>query len=183
MRYILCVLIFLICFMPARSFAYEYSDESFSYTSEAFREVSGTLDFGNFVSIVVKGDNPLPEGIFQKIVAMVIGDVKSVLSYILSVLGFVILSSCIKGSQIKLGEGVSEIAFLICYFVISTFLIGILHKSVGIALKAAEEIVVFIRMSLPAYIGIISSTGINASAMQGVFLIMGNAVWQIPFST
>ncbi len=178
MRYIFCVLIFLICFMPARSFAYEYSDESFSYTSEAFREVSETLDFGDFVSSVVKGDDPLPEGIFQKIVAMVIGDVKSVLSYILSVLGFVILSSCIKGSQIKLGESVSEIAFLICYFVISTFLIGILYKSVGIALKAAEEIVVFIRMSLPAYIGIISSTGINASAMQGVFLMMVNAVSQ-----
>lgn len=159
-------------------YAGEHSNAVPYYQNELLGEFTGNAVFGDFVNGVIKGDAPAGQGIVQKLIALVAGDVKNAASYIISVMGFVILSSCIKGSQIKLGEGVSEIAFLICYFVVSSFLLGVLYKAVCIALDAAEEIVVFIRMSLPAYIGIITSTGINASAMQGIFLVMVNIVSQ-----
>ena len=59
---------------------------------------------------------------------------------------------------------------------ISAFLLGVLFKGVEVAQKAADELVVFTRMTLPAYIGIITSTGVDASASQGIFLMMVNAV-------
>ncbi len=154
------------------------SDAVPTYTNEIIGEITGDYSFSDFVQTVVSGKTEVPKGILQKIASLVAGDVKGTISYILSVMGFVILSSCIKGSQIKLGEGTSHMAFLICYFVVSSFLIGVLYKTVSIALDASEEIVVFIRMSLPAYIGIITATGVNASLSQGVFLLMVNVVSQ-----
>lgn len=170
MRYLFCCVVLLLCFRPV----YAYDSELSRYTGELFEN----SDFVSFAQRVVSGEDEMIEGIVQKIMQLVMGDVKEIVGYILSVLGFVILSSCIKGSQIKLGEGVSEVAFLVCYFVIASFLMGILYKAVSLAIYAAEEIVSFIKMSLPAYIGIVTSMGINASAMQTLFLVMINVVSQ-----
>ncbi len=170
MRCLFWCVVFLFGFMPVC--AYAYDGELSHYTAE----ILGNSDFVSFAQRVVSGDGALAEGIAEKILHLVVGDIKEISGYILSVLGFVILSSCIKGSQIKLGEGVSEVAFLVCYFVISSFLTAILYKAVNLAIYSAVEIVGFIKMSLPAYIGIVTSMGINASAMQTVFLVMINVV-------
>ena len=170
MRYLLFCVVLPLCFRRV----YAYDSELSQYTGELLEN----SDFASFARRVVSGDDTAIEGVVQKLMQLVMGDVKEIVGYILSVLGFVILSSCIKGSQIKLGEGVSEVAFLVCYFVIASFLMGILYKAVSLASYATGEIVSFIKMSLPAYIGIVTSMGINASVMQTLFLVMTNVVSQ-----
>ncbi len=155
---------------------FEYRENVPPYTGEVLGEVMQYSSLADFVSDIISGRHKEPRGIIQRIVNMVAGDVKGALSYVATVMGLVILSSCIKGSQINLGKGVSEIAFLVCYFVVATFLVGILYRAVTIATEAAEELEVFIRMSLPAYIGVVSATRTNAAASQGIFLVMVNVV-------
>lgn len=147
-----------------------------SFDGELFKEITGNLAFSDMISQIISGEMPVGEKLTGRILQYVFGDIRSLCASVVTVIGLVILSSCIKGSQVKLGGNLSEIAFLICYFTVSSFLLNILCSAVETARRASEEIVVFTEMSLPAYIGIITSTGINAGASKGIFLAMVNIV-------
>jgi len=154
--------------------AEEFSDSVPDFSSEILEEITGNASMKELIEAVVNGEMPQYDGIIKKFVNIAVGDIKAAMGYILSIMGFAILSSCIKGSQIRLSGSSAEITFLICYFVVSGFLIGVLRMAVNTALGAAEEIVAFIKMALPAYIGIVTSMGVNVVASQGIFLAMVN---------
>jgi len=156
--------------------AEEFSDSVPDFSSEILEEITGNASMKELIEAVVNGEMPQYDGIIKKFVNIAVGDIKAAMGYILSIMGFAILSSCIKGSQIRLSGSSAEITFLICYFVVSGFLIGVLRMAVNTALGAAEEIVAFIKMALPAYIGIVTSMGVNVVASQGIFLAMVNVV-------
>lgn len=170
----LLLLLTLICVFPQTVNAF-YDTVPF-YQNEFLNELTGNAGFAELVESIINGGGITAEGIFGKVANLVAGDVRTALSYTGSVLALVILASCIKGAQIRQQNGVADLAFVICYFVEASFLLGVLCKAVDIALGAAREVVTFIRMSLPAYIGIVTATGIDASASQGIFLIMVNVV-------
>ncbi len=156
--------------------AEEFTDSVPDFSSELMREVTGNASLKGLIEAVIGGEQPEYDGFVKRIINLAVGDIKNSMGYILSIMGFAILSSCVKGSQIRLAGSCADITFLICYFVVSGFLIGVLRMAVNIALGAAEEIVAFTKMSLPAYIGIVTSMGINAAASRGIFLAMVNAV-------
>lgn len=170
------LLTIILCLLPLSVSAENFTDAVPDFSMELLKEFTGNATFSGLIESVIKGENVVNEGILEKIVSLVIGDIRHCGKYIISVMGFSILSSCIKGSQIRLSDSASEIAFLICYFVVAAFLVGILRSCVDIAVGCADEMEVFVRMSLPAYIGVISASGIEVSASQGIFLAMINIV-------
>lgn len=146
------------------------------FSSDSLKEITGYSTFGSIIEDIAEGKMPEATGIISKIASLVMGDVSLCLKYIFSVLGFSVLSSCIKGMQVHQDKTGAEIAYLICYLLMAGFLLGILQKSVTIALEASHELGVFVKMSLPAYVGIITSTGINMMSSRAVFLAMINVV-------
>ncbi len=154
----------------------ELTDAVPYFSSSLVEEITGNATLQELVSSVISKKSLGGDGIIEKLWNMLVGDVRYCASYVLSIMGFCILSSCIKGSQIKLGGSLGEISYLVCYFVIAAFLSGVLSNAVNTARSCSDELETFIRMSLPAYIGIVSSSGINVAASQGIFLAMINVV-------
>lgn len=167
-------LVFVFLFIPVS--ANELTDAVPYFSNSLVEEITGNATFGELVSDVISGGGLESDGIIEYLWNIVIGDVKHCASYVLSIMGFSILSSCIKGSQIKLGTSLGEISYLVCYFIIAAFLSGVLNNAVNTARSCSEELEAFIRMSMPAYIGIVTSSGINAAASQGIFLAMINVI-------
>jgi len=166
----------ILCFLPLCASAEEFIDAVPAFSSELLEEITGNASFSDLVQRIINGDDIADKGFLKRLINLVVGDVRQSMEYVLFIMGFAILSSCVNGSQIRLGSSVSEIAFLVCYFVVAAFLIGILKRTVDMALGCTDEIEVFVRMSLPAYIGIVSTSGIDVSSSQGIFLAMINTV-------
>ena len=171
----LIVLMFLI-FSPLSVHADGYSESVPKFYSELAEEITGHASFAELTDAIVNGTLTPQDNIVGKLINLIIGDIRRSFAYIASVIGFCILSSCIKGSQIRLSGGAVEISFLVCYCIVAGFLLGILHLAVDIALKAADDIVTFTKLSLPAYIGIVTSTGVNVKMSEGIFLVMVNTI-------
>lgn len=166
----------ILVFISIPALASELTDAVPYFSSSLVEEITGNATFEELVRSVISGGNISGDSIIEKLFNIIIGDVRFCASYVLSIMGFCILSSCIKGSQIKLGGALGEISYLVCYFVIASFLSGVLCRAVNTARECSGELEGFIRMSIPAYIGIVSSSGINVSASQGIFLAMINVV-------
>lgn len=146
------------------------------FFSDNLLEITGYESFSDIIEVIVNGETPVDEGFFSKIAALVLGDVKLSLTYVVSVIAFSVLSSLVKGSQLRLSAGSGEIAYLICYFLVAGFLLGILQTAVKTALDIAHTLEGFIRMALPAYIGIVTTCGYDFSGSQSLFLMMINVV-------
>lgn len=177
LKRLLLLLFSVICVLTLNA----YADEAGGFTVPDFRnenieEITGYDDFAGLVENIIKGEMPVNTDVISRILAFVAGDIKLCLTYIVSVMGFAVLSSCIKGSQLKLASGSGEIAYLVCYFMVAGFLLGILQSTVKTAISASSTLGDFIKMSLPAYIGIVTSCGFNFSGSQSIFLAMINVI-------
>lgn len=174
--FIKIIIAVFICSLPLAALADDFIDTVPDFSAEFLEEITGHATLKDVISVIISGDMDFDEGLFARIINLVVGDVRQCMGYILSVIGFCILSSCIKGSQIRLSGSTGDISFLVCYCISAGFLLGILRIASDIAFGASEDIVTFIRMSLPAYIGVITSTGVNAAASEGIFLAMINVI-------
>ena len=168
--------IFLVFFSVTRVYATDFDKAVPYFSADALSEITGYSTFGDLIENIAKGKMPEVSGVISKIINMAFYDIGFCFKYIISVLGISILSSCIKGVSLFQDKTGSEIAYLICYLIMAGFLLGILQKTVDIAIHASRELGAFVKMSLPAYVGIITSTGINMMANQAVFLAMINLV-------
>lgn len=178
LKLIKIIIVLFICFAPVGVLANDFSESVPHFSNELVDEVIGYATFKDVIDSIVNGNMDFEGGLVGRLINLAIGDVRQCLGYILSVIGFCILSSCIKGSQIRLSGSTGDISFLVCYCIAAGFLLGILRIAADIAYSASEDIVAFIKMSLPAYIGIITSTGVNVAASEGIFLVMINVVSQ-----
>lgn len=167
---------FCITTIPLAVYANDYISLVPDFYSEYTEEITGYGRLADLTDAIVNGTLVSDGGIINKIINLTVGDIGQSLKYIVSVIGFCILSSCIKGSQIKLAGASVDVCFLVCYMVVSGFLLGILRICTDIAFKAADDIVTFTKLSLPAYIGIVTSTGVNVKVSEGIFLAMVNTV-------
>lgn len=140
--------------------------------------ITGYSTFSALVDAVVNGDGADYEGILEKILALLFKDLKDGMAYTAAIIGFAMLSACIKGTELKLAKGCGEIVFLVCYCVIAAFLLGILKNAADIAHEAAEKILSFVKTSVPVYVGFASAMLPSAAGagMKGIFLLMINAV-------
>ena len=133
--------------------------------------------FAELVGSIANGDKAETGGIAEKLISYFAGDIKKGLTYITAILGFAMMSACVKGAAVKLPSENGDTAFLIIYCVIAAFLLGILKTAVGIASDAAEKIIAFVKMSIPAYIGIVSATLPSGTGnLNGIFVLMVNVV-------
>lgn len=176
LKIIIYIFLFTACFSFFRASANEFSDAVPYFSDDTIGEITGYLSFEELVEKIVSGEIPVEENILQKIINIIFSDVRIYIGYISAVLGFCIISSCVKGSSVKLFGTSGEVAFLVCYIVVASFIIGILKTAIESALLASEEIGTFIKLSLPAYIGIVTTMGISFKATEGIFLAMVNIV-------
>lgn len=176
LKYVLLAMALYLCLECTTVFGYEYSEVIPEYSDSVITEVTGYAGFADIIESIADREAVVPEDLLHKIVYYAVGDVRYIFKYIVSVLAVCILASCVKGAYIGLKGASGEISFLVCYCTVSGFLLGILNDCVKIALSASESIVIFVRMALPAYIGIITSTGVNAASSEGIFLVMVNVI-------
>jgi len=132
-RITLAVLIFVGIVFSSASAQYDVP----SFDGELFGEITDNLAFSDMISQIIAGEMPEGKKLAVRILHFVFGDIRSLCASIITIIGLVILSSCIKGSQVKLGGNLSEIAFLICYFTVSSFLLNILCGAVETARRAS----------------------------------------------
>jgi len=173
---ILFLIAFILCVLPIKVHSGDFYQAVPHYINTDIEELTGNRDFSHMIEQIAKGEVPVEDDLLSKLVNIVFGEVRNCMVYTVSVLGFCIFSSCVKGSQLSLPGSAGEIAFLVCHFIVGGFLLGIMSNAVKIALSASEELSAFIRLSLPAYIGIASSMGINLTWAKSVFMIMINVV-------
>jgi len=179
MRKLKYTLIIALAFLLAFSmvtYAEDFYDSVPDYSFGDMEELTGHTNFSDLILGITRGEAPKADNIIEKIINLIFADIRMCLKYTSAVLGFCILSSCVRGSQLSLKGNSGEIAYLACYFIVSGFLLGILQTAVKTALQASEELGAFIKMSLPAYIGILTATGINLKVGQSVFLAMVNII-------
>lgn len=173
---ILCVMLMLNTKAYAALSAKEYISAVPNVSPDILYPLTGSTNFGEFIENIIDGSLPKADTLFSEIMNLILPDIRMCTVYIASILGFSILASCIKGSNLKLSGNSGEIAFLVCYFVVSGFVLGILNSAAQIATNASGELAAFIKMTLPAYIGIVSSMGVDFKGAQAVFLVMINVV-------
>ena len=145
---------------------------------EELETLTGYSDLSGLVNAIIDGETTDGGKIIEKIINFFAGELKNSIGYITAIIGFAMMSACIKGVGIKDGKSTDDLLFLIIYCIIAVFSLGILKNCVKTARELSEEIDGFVKMTVPAYIGIVSAlTPIkNPANLEGVFLVMINFV-------
>lgn len=172
------IVVFVLIFFPILVSANEFKEVVPDIYVEELEDFIGYSKFSELVDAIVEGGIPKSDKIIEKIVNFLIGEVKNNIGYITAIIGFAMMSACVKGIVIKEAKGPDDLLFLIIYCVIAVFSLGILKNCVKTARELSEEIDGFVKMTIPAYIGIVSALipVKNPANLEGIFILMINAV-------
>lgn len=176
-KLLLTAITFIICSCITVS-ASEFEDIIPNVGCSELEEITGYNDLSGLINAIVNGEEANYRNIFEKILALVTKNLRECLKYTSAIIGFAMLSACIKGTEARLSKKSGDVLFLICYCIISAFLLGILKSAVNIASDAADKIMSFVKASVPAYIGFAAAAmplG-GAANLEGIFLIMVNVL-------
>ena len=171
------IVVFVLIFFPILVSANEFKEVVPDIYVEKLEDFIGYSKFSELVDAIVEGGIPKSDKIIEKIVNFLIGEVKNNIGYITAIIGFAMMSACVKGIVIKEAKGPDDLLFLIIYCVIAVFSLGILKNCVKTARELSEEIDGFVKMTIPAYIGIVSALipVKNPANLEGIFILM--IVW------
>ncbi len=172
----ICILIlFCISSVPARA-----ENEALKLMPEIQVEEAELLTgmgLSELAEILINGEEPDYKSIADRFLKIFFEDIRSSLSSVILIFAMAMLSACIRGTAVNMSSENSDVAFLIMYCVIAALLLGILKTSYEIASEAARKIIAFVKLSVPAYIGIASAVmprGIGN--LNGIFVLMVNVV-------
>lgn len=141
-------------------------------------EVLGYSEFADVVKAVINGNGAEFEGIFKRIAAYFVKDLKDGAAYTAAIVGFAMLLACVKGVGADFVKNSSQVVFFVCYGVIAAFLLGILKTAYKTAFDTAEKITEFVKISVPAYVGIVSAAApsVGKAELDGIFLLAVNVL-------
>jgi len=171
------ILIFLIL-LPFIARASDFSEVTPDYTFDMMEDATGYSSFKEIVNSVENGDFFASDNLLEAICNYFFGELKNNLSYIVYIVGFALLSGCVRAVCVKTDKGSDNLLFTVTYCVVCIFVLGILKNASATSKKLADDAESFIKMSIPAYIGIVSTFNPlkNPSNLEGVFLVMVNIV-------
>lgn len=154
------------------------AEDVLDFKAEELELLSGYTSFGELIDAIVSGSAGDYDGIFERLMSILTREIKGAAAYTSAIIAFALLSACIKGFKNNIPSDSGEVAFLICYCVSAAFLLGILKTAVSVASETAENVISFVKMSVPAYIAITCATAPMAGAanMEGIFILMVNVV-------
>lgn len=169
-------LIFLSLFVTANASAFDDLVPSVSYDETEF--LTGSASLSALVDAIINGSEADFGGIMGRVLAYFLKEIKTAAAYTGAIVGFAMLSACVKGSELSFVKSSAEMLFLVCYSVIAAFLLGILKSAAEAAFDAAGKITDFVKMSVPAYIGIVSAAAPSFAGANtgGIFLITVNVM-------
>jgi len=172
-------LIFLIMIaFSLTAHATEFNEIVPDFSSDKLGELTGYTEFSELVDAITKYDSPVKNNLYDKLCYYFIEEFKSGLGYISVIIAFALLSACVRGMNIKYDKNSDNLLFLITYCIICTFCLGILKNAAETSKRLAEDMDVFVKMSLPAYVGIVTAFNPlkNPANLEGLFLLMLNTV-------
>lgn len=174
-KILLVATFFTVCLcMLGKSMTVSCSEIFDGEISEEFSELGNIEDL---TKNIIYGKSPDYKSIAERMIAYVFEDIKKSSLYVSVILGLAMLSAFVKGTAIKLPTANGNVAFLIIYSIAAAFLLGILKSAMGIATETCEKINSFVKMAIPTYVGIISTTiSADIGNLNGIFIIMINVL-------
>lgn len=171
-------ILFFLILIPLNVGASEYNEIIPDYSFEKMEEISGYSNFKEIVSSVENGDFFVSNNLFDKILNYFSGELKNSLGYIAYIVGFALLSGCVRAVCVKTDKGIDSLLFTVTYCVICVFVLGVLKNAAETSKNLADDVDAFVKMSIPAYIGIVSAFNPlkNPANLEGIFLVMVNIV-------
>lgn len=176
--FILLTIFFLqtICYAANTIDLHEFSNEIKKYGNELFPE----LQDGNILSNVIKGNIGIDgESFFKRILNIFFGEFKESIILIFKILGISILCGILKNIQNSFGEdGVSEVAFYVCYILIILLVISSFTNIIQICRETITTLNNFMRILIPIIIALLLATGniTTVAILQPVLLAMTSII-------
>lgn len=139
----------------------EIMDKIDEYSDDETRQLFDDYDPEKIISDAVKGKLELsPKGILNSLVRYLFKELYENMDILIKLTVLIVICSLLKNLQTSfLSEGVSEIAFYVCYIVIITILLVSFSTAVGLCSDIIENMVNFMYAVMPVLITLLISGG------------------------
>lgn len=158
-RFLICVLIFLYA-LSATTYASnpndelkidEFLEDIKSYTSDILPELSDE----NILENIIAGETFDSKNLLKRIANILIGEVKTAITIIFSILAISLLCGVLKNIQSSFGSNVSEIAFYVCYLVVVILIIDSYTSIIEICRETIVKLNDFMGLLIPLVLGLL----------------------------
>lgn len=151
-KFIVSILIFLICIfssVQAESDLKSYIDQMKEYGTELFPEIEEK----DFIESLTTGNVKIDSKTFiDRILNLFIKEIKNSLKLMFKILAICIFCGIIKSIQASSENGVSEVAFYVCYLMIAILIITSFMQVVSLTKDTIKSLNAFMGIIIPIII-------------------------------